>query len=511
MAKLPNLTEELKAAPAGINSGIPISNIEVSPVNEATAKLGGELTKAGEEIVKTDDHIQRFNYALNKSRLVREHANLINQAEQDINNTGDYTYTQANYTKKLGQLQSDLGKDLTNPSYKAKFDEEAAELQNNTSLKINQLQQKAQQAHSYALANDELNNTVESVMKTQDPVLQERIIKAGLAPIVAAIPNSDPDKDLKIQKVEQEYKKRVGVGVFNSLSPTEQIQSLKNYDQDHKKFSTVSYIDAEDRPLYMQRAQQALEQQKNQTIANIRDGDFLKKRNAENNALDVVVKGGNVANIPIAQYALLDESTRNNLNKIQQINNGTLQRDPVAGIQAYNKYSDLYTDDPKAFAKIDPITIQSEVSPDKVDEVMKWHQAAAQGIPQNKQESAFNQTANYYVKNIIKKKPNSEDAALFIDKFRQAKDDFIEAKGKQPTLEELRYIGNGLVSQVAVSGSFYGTNDKKVYKLTGKEEAPEDAKNEILKQAQTINSDIVLTPEQINQIYFKQNQQNSIK
>lgn len=369
MAKLPNITEDRQVIQAGVNQGISIPEIPASPINEAVAKFGAATSKVGEELVNTENHIQRFNYALNKSKLVREHAALVNNLEKQINDIGDYTTAQEDYTKGIQKLGSDLGGGINHPLYKGKFNEDIEDLKTNTLQKVYQLQTKAQQDHSYTLANQELDNTVQAVMNTKDSTLQQQIIKAGLAPVIAAIPNTDPDKDSKVAAVEKVYKKRIGVGVFNSLTPQQQIAALSDYDKNSKagtkSFSTVEYIPAEERPIYMKRAQESIKQQQNDLEANIKKADFLKYHGAKENALKIVEDGGSLKDLPIDQAARLNEQDWKNLNRVQEIKNGTYQMNPIEGDKAYYDYSNIYQTDPEALVKIDPIKIRAEVNPDK--------------------------------------------------------------------------------------------------------------------------------------------------
>lgn len=507
MAKLPNITEERRVVDAGVNAGVSPTQIEISPVAQATNKLGAQLEKSGTQIIETDNHVQRFNYALNKSRLTREHVNLLNKLEQDIDDTGDYATAQESYKKNLGELTNTLGEKISNSDYRAKFDEEANLLKENTVQKVYQIQKKAQEAQSYTLAEEELNNTVETVMKTRDPVQQQLLIKNGLAPVLAAIPNSDPDRALKIAAVEKEYRKRVGIGVFNSLEPRQQIAALDAHDKDPKAFSTVAFIPAEERPVYRKRAEQAMKQQTNDAVAKIRDQDFLKYHNAKENATNAIINGGNVADIPLDQYALLNESDRANLNKIQEIKNGTYQMDPIKGDEAYYSYSDMYQSNPEQFAKADPIKIRAEVSPDKVNQVLGWQQQAQKKInaPVNLQQ--YNNVATQTLKSIGVK-PSSPEAVTFKNRLNQELEYYKESHGKDPSIKELQNMASDLVVKASFAGTLYGTNEKKVYqipkgKVVEKIVVPEEFKNKVIQIKKNNGINTPTTEDQFKQLYLK--------
>lgn len=506
MAKLPNFTEERRVAQGVINSGIRPSDIPISPVSKALEETGKTLENTATTIGRVDNYVDKFNYALAKSKITRDNVSLLNKVEQDINDTGDFSSAQANYELGLNNLKDSYGKDLKIPRFKASLDNDVANMRVETTQKIYDLQQKAQQNAIFTAAGKEMDDTLETLAITNNPEDQKKIIDNGLATLVAAVPLADPNRASTIAKIEEEYKKRVGIGAFNRLSPSEQITSLDNYEKNAKAgkkvFSTVEYIPVEDRPIYRNRAEQALKQDRNNLVARLRDDEYLKHYNAKVTSLNHIVNGGSVADIPIGQFALLSEPERNNLDKIQQIKNGTIQVDPVEGQLAFNKYSNMYINNPREFAKIDPITIQAEVSPDKLSKVQGWQQQAQKGMTA---PATFGQQNTVLSQSLKMLNIKGKNEALFSQKYQDNITAFREINDKDPSIPELRKIADDLVIDITINNDFWFDSDKKLYQVKGDDlkniTVPEDFANNLLIQAQQANLGPI-TPEQMRSAYL---------
>lgn len=498
MSKIPYNTERAVPQAQGL-SAVPVAVADTSAVPEATAKLGNSLAKVGEAALEIKDRQDKFNYSIAYSKFLQKSIEYQNNLEQDP----DYINAPQKYKEGLAEIKAQSLKELGSNSYAENLKEHMNLYETKNYGKVLENTTKKQSAASLAAVDQEVNNNFEAFARTKDPEARFGLLASSVLAFSNALSDTDPNKALKVQEFTDKIEKRGALLDLSQRPPQEQI-ALLNQENSKSGSNITKYLTPEERMEATERAQQALKQSQEQSVAAIRNADFLAKRNAENNAMNVILKGGTAADIPLEQYAKLDESTRNNLTKIQQIKNGSYQIDPIKGSAAYNKYADMYANSPTEFAKVDPITIQAEVSPDKVDEVNKWHQAAAQGIPQNNAEKNFNATANFYITKILKTKDFSSDkATMFIDKFRAAKQSFVDEKGKQPNMEELRKIANGLVAQESIGGTLFGTNDKRNFELTGKESVPDEEKTKILKEAQAINPDIALSEDQIKQIYFR--------
>ena len=498
MSRLPYAVDQRQTPNAPGLSLPSIASADTSQAPAAMNQLGKTLEGVGNVAMQLQGQKDRFNYSIARSKFLQKSVELENQLENDP----DYSNLPTKYSEGITKIKQETLGDLGKNTKAGLLDQEINLYKTKKLGDVVKLAQRKQGDFALAEADKTLDQNLDFYLRANNEDARNGLITSSIENFAEAIPLNDPDRKVKIQNFTQKVGQRFAEARLSSLSPSDQLQVLSE-DKKAPNSNFIQLIPADDRLKFEQRAKQEIEQQKDNAIATIRQNDFLKERQAKENALQSVINGGSVAQIPIQQYARLSDSDRNNLNKIQQIQSGLYQIDPVEGIKAYNKYSELYSVDPSELAKIDPIEIRASVAPDKVNEVMSWQQKAMQGVPQNAAEKSFNGTANFYVTKVLKKKFNEPDAALFINKFREAKQEFVDSKGKQPNNEELRYIANGLVAQEAVDGSLWGTNKKPLYKMTGKEEAPDDIKNQIVAQARAKNPNTTLTDEQINQIYFR--------
>lgn len=494
MRNLPQIQERDISRPTGVGN-IGVTQFDNTQVAKATQQLGQDLQKIGSGLAEMSDNRDKFNYSIARSNFLRESIKFQN----DLDNDPNYNNLDQKYREGMANIKSGILDKLGNTRYSQLLATEMNLFQEKASAQVAKIVAEKQQAFSLSSADENVEQNLDTYTRTKNPIAREALISSTIEPYVFAIPNSNPKKDILIQEYRKKVGSRFAMAAFNQLNSAEQINAI-NQDKKNPNSNFVKYIPADDRIILYNRAIEAQKQERNSLASKMREQEYIKKQNATNLSLDTILKGGTVKDIPLQQYALLDESDRNNLNKIQQIKNGSYQVDPIEGIKAYNEYADLYANNPSEFSKIDSIQIQSKVSPEKVNQVLKWKEAAQQGIPQNNAEKSFNSIANFYVKNIIKKPFKSDESNLFIDKFREVRQGFIDSKGKQPTDEELRHMANGLVADASVAGTFFGTNQKPVYKIE-KQNAPDDIKNKIIMRARKRDPNAVLTDEQINRAY----------
>ena len=261
----------------------------------------------------------------------------------------------------------------------------------------------------------------------------------------------------------------------------------------------------------MDKAETALEQEKNRATGDLDKANKIRKQNAETTSLKTILGGGTVADISAEDWFRLDEKTRKDLNLLQKEKAGLLQRDQVEGDQAYNDYSELYINNPAAMADVNPIEIQAKVSPDKVNKVLQWQAKAKQGMNAPVDLVAQNKVANQTL-NSIGISPTNKKATAFKDRFNEEVDYFKEVHKKDPSLRELETLAHGLIAQATFDGGYFGrTKTIPLYKVARKDVEkqliiPDDFKNEVLqlRKAKGYNAPV-------NDDYFKKLYLESLK
>ena len=491
--------------PAGPGD-VSIAQADTTQVARATEELGKSITQTGAYGMQIANNRDRFNYFAAKSAFLRDSIALQNKLSSDP----DYAQTPVKYQEEMSQIKSKSLQSLGQGRYARELAGEMDIYQERNYGKIVAIAAQKQADFALAKSQDDESKNLDMFLRTKDYDTRRELIDSTTRQYEATIPDNDPNRKVLAQKYKEQVQKRFGMAAFNQLSPAQQIKFLEE-DINKPGSNLAQYIPPDERVVLMEKAKDAYRIEQDRLKAQQKERRTNRKQDATDRALNIINNGGTLADISSEDYVALDNATRLELKEIIERKNGKLQLNPIEGDKAYNEYADMYADNPSLFATVSPASIEARVSPDKVNQVKGWLLAAKQGKPQNALEKSFNDIANFYVKNILNKPFKSDEATLFINKFRQAKDSFVDSRGKQPTQEELRGIANGLVADVAVAGRLFGTNQKPLYQLTGKEDVPEDIKNQIIEQALAKNPNIGLTDEQIRQIYHKKLLKDSAK
>lgn len=480
MPQLPQILENQTPQDSG-PATTPVVTPQGDAVSKAMAGLGQEIQKTGATIFEIKDRRDKYNYSMARSSFYRQVADLENSVKDDP----DYTSMSVKYQQGVKDIKGKLLESLGDNRFSNIFSENIDKISAQQIGQINQLAAKKQQATSVAGALDSANKSLDTYIKTPNPVIRDGLVVSAVEDYANAIPDSNPEKPLLVEKYKLEVGNKFASARLNSLDPNQQISLL---EQEKRKSGSnfTSLIHPDDRVELMQRAIVAQRQQKSQAVTDLRNADFLKDRQAKENSLNVILKGGTANDIPLNQWARLNEEDRNNLNKIQRINNGLEQRDPIQGDRAYYDYRDMYQKDPESFAKLDPLTIQANVNPSKVKEVSDWQEKARAGINAPVDIVKYDQIANKTL-NSIGVKPSSDQAVTFKNRLTEEVDYFKTVHKKDPSASDLQNMADGLVVKGSFKGALYGTNDKRIFQIPRKNvekdiAVPDDWANELLSQ-----------------------------
>jgi hypothetical protein len=495
------------------NLGTTVSTPDLTPLakgdqlmGQGIQNLGKGISILGKEIEKQQLADDTFEYGIARSKALQDSITLQDQ----LKNTQDYNVIPEQHSKGWNDIKNNALENVKNPRLRQQLSIELDLQAEKDRISSNNVFIAKRGDSDRSIIDSQLTEIENAIASTTDEGKRGELLISANQIIEGAVVRQSLDKEAA-QGVRSKLFEKVAVNRINSLPAEEQLKVLgvnkaKNGEITFSKTGTFAdNLKPETKLAVYQQTQQAAKQRQDDYLANIKKQDFLTQRNAEENSINVILQGGTVSDIPIDQYARLNDAQRANLDTIRQRQNGLPQLDPVEGITAYNDYARQYANDPTAFARVDPIKIRSSVSPDKVDEVMGWQNAALQGIPQNADESNFQQTADYYAKNVLGKKLTSSDAALFTKKLRETRKEFITSKGRQPTNEELKYIANGLVSDALVGGTLWGTNKEPLYKLKDDFEVPADQSDRIITRIKKLKGKKSNpTPDEIREIYKKE-------
>ena len=423
--------------------------------------------------------------------------------EDQLKNTQDFNTIPEEHSKGWADIKSNALSKVTNPKLREQLGVELDLQAEKDRIQADSIFRLKRGDSDRSVILEQMDGIKQAYASTTNEAKRNELLATGNQILEGAIARQSIDKETAQQERTKLFED-VAINRISSLPENEQMKVLgvnkaKNGEITFSNTGTFAdHLTPGKKLAVYQRAQQTMKQKQDDYISQIKRNDFLTKRNAEENSMKIVLQGGTAKDIPIEQYARLSDSQRKNLDTIRQRQNGLVQTDPIEGMKSYDEYSRLYANDPAGFAKVDPTEIRASVSPDKVDQVIGWQNQALQGKPQNADEASFQQTADHYAKNILNEKLSSKNAVLFTNKLREARKQFVTDKGRQPTNEELKSLGNGLVSDVTVGGMW--ESKEPLYKLKGEFKVPDEDKNIITQQIKK-QTGKPATEEQIRKVY----------
>lgn len=479
MQNIPYNTERAVLQTQGL-SPVPVTVADTSAVPKAAAELGNSLTKAGETIYEIKDRKDKYNYSLAYSKFLRDSIDFQNNLEQDP----DYENTPQKYKEGLAQIKSNALKNLGSNEYAKNLKEEMNLYESKNYGQVLDTSLKKQSAANLAKVDQQVDSNFEAFARTKDPEARFGLLASSITAFSNAIPDSDPNKALKVQEFTNKIEKRGALLDLNQKTPQEQI-ALLNQENAKSGSNITKYLAPEERVQALERAQQAQQQQQTQNITAIRNADYLRKRNAEMRANDIVIHGGSVQDLPIEDYVLLDQETKNNLNKTAEIYSGAIKVDPNDSKKELYSYLDMYHNKPDEFAKVDPVTISARLSPEDAKVVFGWQQKAISGEKAPVDLTTYNKIANQTL-NSIGISPTNKDAVLFKNRLAEEVDYFKKNHNKEPNQRELQEMAHGLVVQATFDGGYFGKTKTKPFYKVDKEDVenqiivPDEFKNEVL-------------------------------
>ena len=491
MPKLPELQQ--RSIPNAVLQ--PAGAVDNTAQIKADDNLGKALEKAGGAIYQIDQQQDMFSYNSAKSDFYRKQIELNDSIESEP----DYQKRVQLFDKGMDSINSGFSKSLGDNRYKGTFQDNVFKVKNTGRQKLLATAKIQQTAQNIATAAKIEETNLDLYNRTNDPDIRNGLLKSSVDTFSAALPLDDPQRDVKIAEYKQRVGERFAMHRLNDLPVDDQIAVLT---QDEKKMESnfAKHIPADKRQLLLQKAEYAKEQQRDLAVAAVEKNNKRKKQNANNGAFKIVNEGGTVAQVPPEMWFNLDEKTREDLNTLQLQRAGSVGFDKVKSQIAYNDYFSMYANNPKAMGDVNPIDIQTSVTPDMAAQVMKWREDALQGKDAPATFGVQNTILTQSYKTLGIK--SDTDQAKFSSAYITAIDAFEEINGKEPTIDELRSISNDLIAKVSVEGFLYGTNKEPIYKVEKdtKLVVPDAFANQLLLEAKEAGMEF-LTPEQISAAY----------
>jgi hypothetical protein len=311
-------------------------------------------------------------------------------------------------------------------------------------------------------------------------------------------------------KFKRNFAEGYALNKLNTLSPQDQIKVLNPKTKGKETYfeSTGTWSDAippEKKVVLLDRAKEQvkLDSERAQVAKerSIRLQDYQRKENIVNQ----INQGADLSSINDEDWLRLNDNDKIMVRQLYMRKQGLGSSNPLEEDTAFYKYQDLYANNPKAMAEIDPLQIEISVSPEKVAQVKKWQADAFQGVNMPASENKKRQIINTGL-NQIGINSNQGKATPFKKRFYEEIDAFKDINGKDPTEKDLEDIKNNLIVKATFDG-WFRDKEKRIYQVD-----KEDLKNIIVPRS---NSDRISqefqqatgeypTKEEIRKIYLKQ-------
>jgi hypothetical protein len=274
-----------------------------------------------------------------------------------------------------------------------------------------------------------------------------------------------------ISKEDAFVKKRIfaenyALNRFNLLTPEQQVQELKPKQKGKETYfeKTNSWTDAippEKKVALLDRAKDQIRINQERIKAESERIAKQQTYNAKNNIINQINQGEELSSISDQDWLALNDKDKKAVRQLYMRKQGLGSSNPIEEDTAFYKYQDLYADNPKAMAEIDPLEIEISVSPEKVAEVKKWQADAFKGVKLPASQWICKEKLLTRGLNEIKINPNQTEATPFKQRFYEEIEAFEEVNKKQPTAKDLEDIKDSLIVQASFSDWFGFSSEKK--------------------------------------------------
>lgn len=504
----------------------------------ALENLGNTVEKIGSDF---QDRRDARELAVAKSEFIRQSITASNAFEDDP----DPDTYEKRYTEMMQKAKNTAASSIKNAQNRALFEEQIKIDIARGEQQIKGLADKKRGDYARATLADTLEQNTDALLRAK--TAEDRA--ALLAATEDAVLLTADDGHISYEQAQKQlsgFESTYAIARYNSMTSQEQYEALKK--EQEKGGTWMRSIPAPKRAELMAQAQKEVEEhdmrQKAQETADtilynnptdyeaqvsqarqIKDAQVRSKvmthldsayaqrekirKQAKTqqveNAVNLVLEGGSINDIPERDWVAMDENDRKSLEKIQRRRDGLEPTDDNAALEFYDTIATDYARNPKSIAKYSLAQLQANVPPEKLDKVLGWRQDVASG---NVVPDATQGQINAIIRDtteMLEIKDKQKQARL-----RQAVEieveQFTKTNGKKPSYSDTITIRDRLVEQITFDKFF--DEEKYRFELTGEEEfsdvvVPEKDRKLILESWQKANGDQFLSEDQIKAYYIK--------
>lgn len=435
--------------------------------------LAEGMQNLGEGVMRFAIAKDHSDYLTAKSKFQQASLNIERQLEQ----SNDYQSYGDNYKKFLEEFKN---KDKSFEKIKNGFFGNAfgAELQSEIDLieargyeRLANLAAKKESDASKVELLETIENNSNALLQTPDEATRSDILRTTSELIDSKVERNHISAEDAF-KIKRSFAEGYALNRFNALTANEQIKVLNAKQSGKETYfeqtnTWTDAIPAEKKVVLYDRAKEQMridaERYQIQKEKAIRLENYQRKENI----ISQINQGADLSSINDEDWLRLDDNDKKMVRQLYMRKQGLGSSNPLEENTAFFKYQDLYANNPKAMAAVDPLEIEISVSPEKVAQVKKWQTDAFQNVSMPASEDKTRRVINSGISSLGIH-PNSKKATPFKTRFYEEIDSFKEINKKDPTENDLEDIKDKLLIKATFDG-LWGEDSKYLYEIDKKQ------------------------------------------
>jgi hypothetical protein len=458
MSRIPVITER-QIAPAAPYNPQQVVVPDMNAVPKALSNLGESITKTGGALYEMQDRKDKFDYSLAYSKFLQKSIAFQN----DIDQSPDFVNSPKNYKEGMAKIKQEtlgeIGSNRYAPNLKERMNLWEEQKYGNI-LKTTVIKQQ-----DFALAETDkiTESNLEAISRTKSPEDKYLLMANTVQAFRNALPDSDPNKEYKVQAFTTKIEKKATELDLMQRPYSEQISMLK--EENAKEGSNITkLLSPDERIKWLKTAENARKQEIEDARIKAEKAEKQSKIKTQDELYNqVVIQGKSINEV---DPKIIYKSSEESLKKVEEIRKrqqGLGQVDTTQDEKNYDKYKQMYIEEPQKFADLDINKVAANIPVNKVSEMTNYLTQARNGIyapaSLKQQEEIKNNTLR-----SIDINPEKGGTA-FKTRFDQEVAAFKQDQKKDPSRKDLENIANSLVVQQTFEGALWGTNKMRMFEV----------------------------------------------
>jgi len=459
MSKIPTTTER-PIAPAAPYNPQQVVVPEMNAVPKALSNLGESLNQAGGAIYQMQDRKDKFDYSLAYSKFLQKSIAFQNDLDQDP----DFQNLPKKYKEGMAKIKQETLEEFGENRYSPNLKERMGVWEEQKYGNVLQTTVKKQQDFALAETDKSGELGLEASLRSGSEADKKLIWQNQVVLFSNAIPDSDPLKQVKVQKYAESYGKEIAKTDLMQKPYATQIQMLKAENAKAgsnltELFSPIERLD------WLKKAENAYKQEIDDARVRAERAQKQSQIKVEDELYNqVVIQGKSINEVDPKIIYKASEQSLKRVEAIRKRQQGLGKVDTTQDEMNYDKYKQMYIQEPQKFADLDINEVAANIPVDKIQEMTGYLTKARNGAFAPASLKMQEEIANTTLKSIGKNPKTSGTA--FKTRFNNEIEAFKQDQKREPSRKDLEDIANSLVVQQTFDRSFLpGTSKLRIYEV----------------------------------------------